>query len=380
MAELSEKPHVIIIDDSKLMRVSIRNVLKDEFQLTEAVDGEQGWTSLCSDPTLQVVITDAQMPGIDGYELIARIRASENATIRAVPIIMITGADDQSARERALQAGATDFITKPFDRTQLLARTRALAKSDQTSRKLVQTSEALAEQGAVDPITGVSSRRFFVERGAQELAFSTRRAQDLSVIALHVDHFAELQKRLGKAHANQLLSWVAKKLKDTVRTEDTLARIDGAAFAVIAAGAGRLEGAVLCDRARKALSAAPYSEGGITTAITASIGLVCLSFDKLDTIEKFLALADQRAVRAHSEGGNRTVASNAVEKKTPAPNEPIPGIDAALQLLAARNIDRLQPHFISLLRRMLPLFEAADQRLQLGLGDALATIKQRLKK
>ncbi len=380
MAELSEKPHVIIIDDSKLMRVSIRNVLKDEFNLTEAVDGEQGWTSLCSDPTLQVVITDAQMPGIDGYELIARIRASENATIRAVPIIMITGADDQSARERALQAGATDFITKPFDRTQLLARTRALAKSDQTSRKLVQTSEALAEQGAVDPITGVSSRRFFVERGAQELAFSTRRAQDLSVIALHVDHFAELQKRLGEAHANQLLSWVAKKLKDTVRTEDTLARIDGAAFAVIAAGAGRLEGAVLCDRARKALSAAPFSEGGITTAITTSIGLVCLSFDKLDTIEKFLALADQRAVRAQNEGGNRTVASNAAEKKTPAPNEPIPSIDAALQLLAARNVDRLQPHFITLLRRMLPLFEIADQRLQLGLGDALATIKQRLEK
>lgn len=380
MAEPTDKPHVIIIDDSKLMRVSIRNVLKDEFHLLEAVDGEQGWTMLCGDPELQVVITDAQMPGIDGYELITRIRASENATIRSVPIIMITGAEDQSAREHALQTGATDFITKPFDRTQLLARTRALAKSDQTSRKLAQTSEALAEQGAIDPLTGINSRRFFVERGAQELAFCTRRNQDLSVIMVHVDQFADVQKQHGPEHADPLLQWVAKKLKDTVRTEDTLARIEGAAFAIIAAGAGRLEAAVLCDRMRKALNAAPFSDGSLSTAITASVGLVCLSFDKLDSIEKLLTLADQRAQRAHTEGGNRTVASNPQEKPTPALTEPAPTIEAALQMVAARNLERLQPHLIGIMKRMLPLFEAADQRLQLGLSDALATIKKRLEK
>ena len=379
MSEPSEKPHVIVVDDSKLMRVLIGNVLKEEFQLTEAVDGEQGWAMLCSDPTLQVVITDAQMPGIDGYELITRIRASENATIRSVPIIMITGADEQSARERALLAGATDFITKPFDKTQLLARTRALARSDQTTRKLAQTSEALAEQGAVDQLTGVSSRRFFVERGTQELAFSTRRNQDLSVIALHVDHFADLQKLHGQTQSVQLLHWVAKTLKDTVRTEDTLARISGAEFAIIAAGAGRLECAVLCDRARKAINSAAFvNASGISIPITASIGLACLSFDKLDAIEKFLALADERAVRAHSEGGNRTVASNAPE--IDAPTEPVPSIESALQMIAARNIERLQPHLITLMRRLLPLFETADQRLQLGLGDSLATIKSRLEK
>lgn len=380
MFEPSEKPRIIIIDDSRLMRVSISNVLKEEFHLTEAVDGEQGWTMLCNDPALQLVITDAQMPGIDGLELIARIRASENATIRSVPIIMITGAEDESAREHALQAGATDFITKPFDKTQLLARSRALTKSDQTSRKLVQTSEALAEQGAIDPVTGVSSRRFIVERGTQELAFSTRRNQDLSVIALHVDQFADFQKQHGQTLADQLLLWFAKKLKEIVRSEDTLARIEGASFAIISAGAGRLEGATLCERARKAVNSAPFSEGGMSIPITLSIGLVCLSFDKLDNIEKYLALADQRAARAYSEGGNRAIASNLPERKDPEPVEPAPGVEAALQMVDARNFERLQPHFIALLRRLLPLFEAADQRLQLGIGEALATIKKRLEK
>jgi len=380
MSEPAEKPHIIIIDDSKLMRVSISNVLKEEFHLTEAVDGEQGWAMLCNDPALQLVITDAQMPGIDGLELIARIRASENPAIRSVPVIMITGAEDESARERALQTGATDFITKPFDKPQLLARSRALTKSDQTTRQLVQTSEALAEQGAIDPVTGVSSRRFFIDRGAQELAFSTRRNQDLSVIALHVDQFADFQKQHGQAQADQLLQWVANKLKETVRTEDTLARIEGAAFAIISAGAGRLEGATLCDRARKAVNVAPFGAGGISAPITVSIGLVCLSADKLDSVEKFLALADQRAARAKIEGGNRAIASNLPEKKIPEAIEPEPGIEVALQMVAARNVERLQPHFIALLRRLLPLFEAADQRLQLGLGDALATIRKRLEK
>lgn len=380
MTEPSEKPHIIIIDDSKLMRMSIGNVLKEEFHLTEAADGEQGWAMLCADPAMQLVITDSQMPGIDGLELIARIRASENATIRSVPIIMVTGAEDESARERALQTGATDFITKPFDKTQLLARSRALAKSDQTTRKLVQTSAALAEQGAIDPVTGVSSRRFFIERGAQELAYSTRHNQDFSVITLQVDQFAEFYKQHEQAQSVRLLQWVAGKLKETLRVEDTLARIEGATFAVISSGAGRLEGAALCDRARKAMNAAQFADNGGGITITLSIGLVCLSFDKLDNIEKFLALATQRSARAHSEGGNCAIASNLPEKKAPEIIEPVPGIEAALQMVATQNIDRLQPHFIMLLRRLLPLFEAADQRLQLDIGEALVTIRKRLEK
>lgn len=374
------RPRVIVIDDSKLMRVSIRNVLKDEFTLVEAESGEQGWDLLCADPTLQVVITDAQMPGIDGYELIARIRACDTAQLRSLPIIMITGADDETARERALKAGATDFITKPFDKTQLLARIRAHAKADNTTRQLAQTSETLAEQGAVDALTGISSRRYFIERGTQDLAFSVRRNQDLSVIALHVDRYGDLAKQLGQDAANKLLNWVAKKLKETVRTEDTVARLDGATFAIIAGAAGRMEAAVLCERARKALNSAPWTETGNPIAVTGSLGLVCLSFDKPASIEAFLSLANQRAARAQADGGNRFVAANAPAKKPATVAEPAPGIEAALQMVAARNTEKLQPHFLALLRRLLPLFETANEKLSLGIGEHLAAIKTRLQK
>jgi diguanylate cyclase (GGDEF)-like protein len=380
MTTATERPRIIIIDDSKLMRVSLKNVLKDEFVIVEAENGEQGWELLLRDATLQVVITDAQMPLLDGYELIARVRASQATHLKEIPIIMITGADDQSARERALQTGATDFVTKPFDKTQLLARVRSHAKLDQTSRKLAETAEALAEQGAVDPLTNLSSRRNFIERGAQDLAAARRRNQDLSFIALHVDGFDAVVARHGKDTGDKVQTWVATKLKDMIRAEDTLARLDDARFAIVATGAGRLEGAVLCERARKAVSAAPFTDGAVTVGVTLSLGLACHSFDKPDNAETFLAMADRRAARAQHEGGNKIIASDAAEKKAAPVVELAPNVDSALQLLASKNLDRLKPHFLTLMRRVLPLFEAAESHLKLGIGDAIATIKTRLEK
>lgn len=367
-----DKPRIIVIDDSKLMRVSLKNCLKEEFDIVEAENGEIGWAALISDPTLQVVITDAQMPVLDGYQLISRIRESDLAHVKQIPVIMITGADDETARERALNTGATDFVTKPFDKTQLLARTRSHAKFDQTARKL-------AAEGAIDPITHVNSRRYFNERGTQDLAFSKRRNQDCSVIALRVDRFDAIRNNHGEVIANDLLLWVAKKIKDTIRTEDTLARIDGATFAVIATGAGRLEGAVLCERARKAVFAAPFKHASGAIPATLSLGLVCYGHDRPENIEQFLAIAERRAARAQADGGNRMIAADAPEKKTDnVVVELIPNVDSALQMITAKNSDRLKPHLVALLRRVLPLFETADAQLKLGLGDALATIKQRL--
>lgn len=356
------------------MRVSLKNCLKDEFEIVEAENGELGWNALASDPSLQVVITDAQMPVLDGYELITRIRASDIEHVKQIPVIMITGADDEAARERALTTGATDFVTKPFDKTQLLARTRSHAKLDQTTRKL-------AAEGAIDSVTNLNSRRFFSERGTQDLAFAKRRNMDVSVIVMRIDRYESIRSEKGEALGNAVLQWVAKRIRDTIRTEDTLARIEGGTFAVIASGAGRLEGAVLCERARKAVSSTVFKNEDTAFAVTLSLGLVCFSHDQPESIERFLEIAEQRVARAEAEGGNKIIATDVAEKK--ADNvvvELIPSVDSALQMVASKSFDRLKPHFVALLRRVLPLFEAADAHLKLGIGEALATIKSKLAK
>ena len=118
------KAKILVVDDSKVMRKAIERVLKPEFDLVEADDGEDGWEALGKNPDVQVVISDVQMPILDGYGLICRIRAADEPRVSDVPIVVITGADDETTKERAYACGANDFIVKPIDSAQLLAALR----------------------------------------------------------------------------------------------------------------------------------------------------------------------------------------------------------------------------------------------------------------
>lgn len=114
------RPQVLVVDDSRVIRKAIDRVLGKEYDLVEAEDGEAGWEALESDPRTRVVISDIQMPRLDGYGMICRIRAAEDQRLRDLPIIVITSAEDDTTKERAYACGANDFILKPIDSNQLL--------------------------------------------------------------------------------------------------------------------------------------------------------------------------------------------------------------------------------------------------------------------
>jgi len=193
-APATDKVRVLVADDSRVIRKAISKILSNEFDLVETEDGESAWELLQKDSSIEVLVSDIEMPKLDGYSLICRIRATENERVRSVPIIVITGADDELTRERAFACGATDFIIKPIDGVQLLARTRAHAKLDQTTRKLEETETALEDQTAVDPLTKLHSRRFFLQRGVQDLAYAKRHNSELSVIRVDIDNFRTIIK------------------------------------------------------------------------------------------------------------------------------------------------------------------------------------------
>ena len=125
------KPRVLVADDSRVIRKAVTKILGNDFELVEAEDGESAWDQLGKQDRVDVLMTDIEMPKLDGYGLICRVRAAEQSNLRDMPIIVITGAEDEVTRERAYACGATDFITKPIDSVQLLARARAHAKLDE---------------------------------------------------------------------------------------------------------------------------------------------------------------------------------------------------------------------------------------------------------
>lgn len=114
------RSRVLVVDDSAVIRKAISRVLDSEYDLLEADDGEAGWEALKTHNDLGVVISDVQMPNLDGYGMICRIRADADPKVRDVPVIVITSAEDDITRERAYACGANDFILKPIDSSQLL--------------------------------------------------------------------------------------------------------------------------------------------------------------------------------------------------------------------------------------------------------------------
>lgn len=139
-----EKPVILIVDDSRVIRLALKKILKKEFILHEAGDGEEAWAALLEDPTIQVVFSDLSMPELDGFGLLDRIRNAEDERISKLPFIVITGnEDDEGILKRALDGGANDLITKPFQSREIKERAYAFAKTQAASEEDLGTDSAL---------------------------------------------------------------------------------------------------------------------------------------------------------------------------------------------------------------------------------------------
>jgi diguanylate cyclase (GGDEF)-like protein len=217
---------VLIVDDSKLIRNAGAKMLGGEFDVVVAEDGAAAWTLLLQDRTIEVVFTDLDMPNLNGYELLRDMRTASDAHIRGLPVIVVTGVeDDEVARVRALELGATDFITKPFATIDLLARARAHASHQREAAQLrVQTT--------LDPLTGLANKAGFLDRLQQDMAYARRHHQPLMLARLEIANFREIFLQRGKAVGERLLTHAAAQLRGAIRTEDTAGRVALGGFAV----------------------------------------------------------------------------------------------------------------------------------------------------
>lgn len=390
---IGANPRILVVDDSRVIRRAIAKVLSAEFDLLEAEHGEAAWKLLLEDETIRAVISDVEMPHLDGHGLLQRIRSAELARVRNIPVIMITGADDEPAKQQAYACGASDFIIKPIDSVQLLARAHAHVRSDQTARALEATSTALEQKALIDPLTQLHNRRFFVERCQQAMALAQRHKMDLSVIRLDVDNFKDIFTRYGDHVADAMLVRIAQILARRTRREETAARIAGAEFAVLAPMANRVEAMVLGERLRASAETEIFAHGGTRIPMTISIGLASMS--EANDVENLLALAQKRLTIAKTAGGNRVNVGQMEEVKGGKlpPSSPVlpaqavkeivnsappPNLETALNMLKSGDEEALAPFLPTLTLTILPLLEACNKKLGLGLSFAIESLKEKL--
>jgi diguanylate cyclase (GGDEF)-like protein len=296
---------ILLVEDSETTKALLIRYLSSQYELLHARDGEEAWTMLESNPEIGLVITDIQMPRLNGHQLLVRIRKSETPALAAMPVIVMTAADDNTDRNLAFLNGANDFIGKPIDELELQARVNVHYKLARTIRELEANRQLLAEQATTDPLTRLKNRRAFFENGDKYLTHARRFDTDLSVIVLDIDFFKKINDTHGHHVGDEALVMVAKTLSHLTRADDTLARLGGEEFAVLLPDTNRLGAAVLAERIRVSVAREKLVVGDKIITLTLSAGIASLRTDLGTNVSQLVNVADRRLYLAKQHGRNR---------------------------------------------------------------------------
>jgi diguanylate cyclase (GGDEF)-like protein len=324
---LPEK-RVLVVDDSKFVRTTFASILKASFGVREDKDGEDAWQSVNGDPSIVMVFTDLDMPRLDGFGLLQRIRASADRRIKELPVVVISGNESATMKQRARDLGANDFIAKSADAAEVLSRLDNVLRLVRTSRELETARVAMASTATHDPVTGTHTPHYLVTEGRKHYAHARRHSGELSVLALRLDSYDDIALQAGKDIADVVVVRIAKLLMAKVRAEDSVARVAQATFVVLANGIGMAQMVVLAQRLKGELDEAKVRYREQPLKFTSSIGLASLAGDPAGSIEDLVKTAL-----------NRLQASS---RAVPPPPPPKPGIPDDLERVL-RYLENLDP-------------------------------------
>lgn len=364
MADAKEaaRKRVLIVDDSKFVRTTFNRILSATFAIHEEADGEAGWQALQNDASIGMLFTDLDMPKLDGFGLIARIRGCSDARLSKLPIVVISGNENEGAKKRALEVGANDFISKTADAPEILARIDNLMRLVAAKNELQTTRQTLELSATHDPLTGTLTRQYILTEGQKHFSYARRHNAQLSVMALRVDSHAEVASAASTEVADQILARIAKMISGMLRAEDSIGRVADATFVVISAGTGAPQVLAFAKRLREQLEAAKVSYGGKVLRMRASTGVASLGTDNVASVEELIKLAAGRLEMAAEPVATAPAPAVAEEKPAPLPRE----VEAALQVLEkldAVKLDQLADHIV---RRLAPVVQAALKLRQSG--------------
>ncbi len=369
VTETPALPKIMIVDDSRMVRASIIKNIKGRFDIREEGDGEAGWQTLLLDADIQVLISDLTMPKLDGYGLLQRIRDSSIPRIRDLPVIMISGDEDESARSRAKECGATDFITKGIGTAELLARLEALIKLAQTRNDL----ENMSRQVMIDPESGLPTGEYLKQQGRQALALAQRRGDEVSVIAVEILAFDDLVTKYGQAVGDQLIRQFRTVLSKRIRLEDTVSQTGNAQFSVVCPGIDPADALAFTQRLDQTIRRATISYRGERVEIGLKFGIANSRDDDWQTMTHLLQLAQDRAGPEVDAIEDKSLVQED-EATTPLPQI---GVEEAIVMLQSGENEQVKPYVALLAVRLLPLLKLIDTELKLGLK--LDEVEARLK-
>ena len=288
---------LIAEDDPVSRRVLEMNLLEWGFDVTVTENGNQAWEIIQGPKSPSLVISDWMMPGMDGLTLCRKIRRMEAEGY--VYFILLTTKGEKADIIKGLEAGADDFLTKPFNRLELKYRTRI-------GERIIDLEHRITELANTDALTGMMNRRFFMERMAQETARAQRDHNPLSLIMTDIDHFKAVNDTYGHQAGDFVLQRFSAAVSAAVRPYDFSGRYGGEEFVIGLPGADRLQAERVAERIREKVEVMEIVVPGDSRVIRITASFGCASFfgeTRID-LEGLIKIADESLYHAKSQGRN----------------------------------------------------------------------------
>ena len=294
---------ILIVDDNTGMVQLMARMLKGVARLRFATRGDEA-LKLMRESAPDLVLLDAEMPGMSGYEVCDAIRA--DATLADIPVIFVTGHGETDAEVLGLEAGAVDFITKPVNEALLLARVR-------TQLRLKSMSDELRSMATTDGLTGLANRRHFDELMRREWQRCARTGSSIALLMADIDHFKRYNDSYGHPGGDACLQAVAKALTLVARRPaDRVGRLGGEEFVVLLPDTDVAGGQEVAEHAVKLIQALALPHVASLTAehVTISVGVaVCTGQDMArHDPQSLYSAADHALYAAKAQGRNRWAA------------------------------------------------------------------------
>ncbi len=297
----NNRPSILVVDDSRVVRISLKNILQERYEIIEAEDGEKAWELLQENPGIRLIFSDLTMPILDGRGLLRQLRSSDDNNLRTLPLIIVTGREEDPAiRTQLIEEGANDLVTKPFNPDDITGRAERYVTKQSESTQNDSPTDA-------DVLRGILSKVDFTQLARKQLSFAIRNKNEMAFLLMKFDKFDKITQHYSDPAIEHILLSTAEIIRSYTRIEDILSYFGEGTFAILCPAANSVGTKYLGRKILTDLQAKKFYLGESDTTVTASIGVSAPDIKPGTTLNNLLILAEQRMEAAINAGGNRVV-------------------------------------------------------------------------
>jgi len=296
---------ILIIDDSVLASHLAKEMLGNlGHQVLHAKDGETGLVT-AEEETPDLILLDVIMPGMDGYQVCEKLKGNKKTA--EIPVIMLTSKSDPADKVLGLEKGASDYVTKPFDKGELIARVKTHLKLKELYESLQETNRQLQRLANCDGLTGLYNHRYFQETLARDFDRVCRYKEFFSLLLFDIDFFKKFNDTYGHQVGDIVLKTLGGLITEVKRNSDLSARYGGEEFVLILYHTDKEGAAQIAERLRSAVESHTILHDGLELKVTISIGVACFPNEEIQDTKTLISCADIALYKAKELGRNQVV-------------------------------------------------------------------------